>query len=116
MFRAILFDFDGVILDSEDLHYEAFRRVFEEEGVSLARETYYESCLGFNDVECFRWGLRGSGKIQEAGGMKKAIQRGTELAAKLDQGLAKMKRKPVQTPRSRHRPRLNFTGATVNGP
>jgi altronate dehydratase large subunit len=37
--------------------------------------------------------------IQEAGGMKKAIQRGTELAAKLDQGLAKMKRKPVPTAR-----------------
>ena len=33
--------------------------------------------------------------IQDAGGMKKAIQRGTELAARLDQGLSRMKRKFV---------------------
>ena len=33
--------------------------------------------------------------IQDVGGMKKALQRGTELAARLDQGLSRMKRKPV---------------------
>lgn len=70
MLKAILFDFDGVILDSEEYHYEAFQRVFEEEGVSLTRESYYQNCLGFNDVECFRWGLKGTGKIDEAGGIE----------------------------------------------
>lgn len=33
--------------------------------------------------------------IQDVGGMKRALQRGTELAARLDQGLSRMKRKPV---------------------
>ncbi len=33
--------------------------------------------------------------IQGVGGMKKAIQRGWELAARLDQGLSRMKRKPI---------------------
>jgi len=75
MLKAILFDFDGVILDSEEYHYEAFRRVFEEEGVSLARETYYQNCLGFNDVECFRWGLKGTAKIDEAGGIDRLTER-----------------------------------------
>ena len=75
MLRTILFDFDGVILDSENLHYEAFRRVFEEEGIPLARETYYESCLGFNDVECCRWGLRGIGRIEEAGELERLTRR-----------------------------------------
>lgn len=75
MLRAILFDFDGVILDSEDLHYEAFRRVFEEEGVSLTREAYYRECLGFNDVECIRWGLAGTGRINEAGGLEALTRR-----------------------------------------
>lgn len=69
MLKAILFDFDGVILDSEEYHYEAFQRVFKEEGFSLTRESYYLNCLGFNDVECFRWGLKGTGKIDEAGGI-----------------------------------------------
>jgi beta-phosphoglucomutase len=75
MLKAILFDFDGVILDSEEYHFEAFRRVFEEEGVSLTRETYYQNCLGFNDVECFRWGLKGTGKIEEAGGIEELTDR-----------------------------------------
>jgi HAD superfamily hydrolase (TIGR01509 family) len=70
MLKAILFDFDGVILDSEEYHFEAFRKVFEAEGVSLSRETYYQNCLGFNDVECFRWGLKGTGKIEEPGGLE----------------------------------------------
>ncbi len=37
--------------------------------------------------------------IQGAGGMKKAIQRGTELAARLDQGLSRMKRKSLPVSR-----------------
>ena len=74
MIRAILFDFDGVILDSEDLHYEAFRRVFEEQGVSLARETYYQNCLGFNDIECIRWGLAETGRIDEAGALEPLVR------------------------------------------
>jgi HAD superfamily hydrolase (TIGR01509 family) len=75
MLRAILFDFDGVILDSEEYHFEAFRRVFEEEGLSLSRESYYRNCLGFNDVECFRWGLEGTGKIEEPGGIEELTDR-----------------------------------------
>ena len=75
MLKAILFDFDGVILDSEDYHFEAFRKVFEEEGGSLSRETYYQNCLGFNDVECIRWGMKGTGKIDEAGGIEALTDR-----------------------------------------
>ena len=75
MLRAILFDFDGVILDSEELHYEAFRRVFEEEGVSLTREAYYRCCLGFNDAECIRWGLGETEKLGEPGGLEELARR-----------------------------------------
>jgi HAD superfamily hydrolase (TIGR01509 family) len=75
MLRAILFDFDGVILDSEAYHYEAFRKVFEEEGFTLSREIYYQNCLGFNDAECFRWGLKGTGKIDQAGGIDRLTER-----------------------------------------
>ena len=32
MLRAILFDFNGVIIDDEDYHYQALRKVLEEEG------------------------------------------------------------------------------------
>jgi HAD superfamily hydrolase (TIGR01509 family) len=75
MLRAILFDFDGVILDSEDLHYEAFRRVFEEEGVPITREVYYRNCLGFNDAECIRWGLGRTEKLREPGGLEELTRK-----------------------------------------
>ncbi len=75
MFKAILFDFDGVIVDSEEYHYEAFRRIFEEEGFSLSREIYYQRCLGFNDAQCIRWGMKETGKIEEAGGIERLVER-----------------------------------------
>ena len=52
--RAIVFDFDGVIADSEPLHFRSFRDVLAGEGVELTQDDYYARYLGFNDVEAFR--------------------------------------------------------------
>ena len=46
---AIIFDFDGVIADSEPLHYEAFRRTLADDGVDLSRDDYYALYLGYDD-------------------------------------------------------------------
>jgi HAD superfamily hydrolase (TIGR01509 family) len=37
---AIVFDFDGVIVDSESAHYEAHRRIYERCGVTLTRDDW----------------------------------------------------------------------------
>ena len=37
-FQALLFDMDGVITDSMPYHYEAWRRIFEQYGISVSRE------------------------------------------------------------------------------
>jgi len=52
--RAIVFDFDGVIADSEPLHFRAFRDLLAGDGVELPHDDYYARYLGFNDVEAFR--------------------------------------------------------------
>jgi beta-phosphoglucomutase len=52
--RAIVFDFDGVIANSEPLHFQAFRDVLAEEGVTLTERDYYETYLGYDDVGVFR--------------------------------------------------------------
>lgn len=75
MLKAIFFDFNGVILDDEELHFESLRKVLEEEGVSITQEAYYRDCLGFNDVDCFRWGLGGGERLQRAGGIEKLVAR-----------------------------------------
>jgi beta-phosphoglucomutase len=52
--RAIVFDFDGVIANSEPLHFRAFRDVLTEEGVTLTEADYYAVYLGFDDVGVFQ--------------------------------------------------------------
>jgi HAD superfamily hydrolase (TIGR01509 family) len=52
--RAVIFDFDGVIADSEPLHFAAFRDVLQEHGVALPRQDYYDRYLGFDDAGVFR--------------------------------------------------------------
>ncbi|HEX3526926.1 MAG TPA: HAD family phosphatase [Thermoanaerobaculia bacterium] len=53
MIRAVLFDFNGVLVDDEPIHLEAFQRVLAEEGVSLTAEDYYGKYLGHDDRSCF---------------------------------------------------------------
>jgi beta-phosphoglucomutase len=52
--RAIVFDFDGVIANSEPLHFAAFRDVLAKEGVELDRREYYGVYLGFDDLQMFQ--------------------------------------------------------------
>ena len=51
--RAIVFDFDGVIANSEPLHFRGYRDVLAEEGVALTESDYYTQYLGFDDVGAF---------------------------------------------------------------
>jgi len=40
MIRAVLFDMDGVLVDSEELIYLAAKQMFEEHGISVTREDF----------------------------------------------------------------------------
>jgi HAD superfamily hydrolase (TIGR01509 family) len=51
--QAIVFDFDGVIADSEPLHLRAFQRAFADHGLTLTAKDYYSRYLGFDDVGVF---------------------------------------------------------------
>jgi beta-phosphoglucomutase len=53
MLRAIIFDMDGVICDSEPLHMKAFQQVLQEEGIFLSDNDYYDKYLAFDDRGCF---------------------------------------------------------------
>ncbi len=47
--RAAVFDFDGVIVDSEPLHYRALRDALLPEGVEITEEEYLRIYLAHND-------------------------------------------------------------------
>lgn len=50
---AIIFDFDGVIADTEPLHFAGFRQTLAEIGISLTESDYYANYLGYDDRGCF---------------------------------------------------------------
>ena len=53
MLQAIVFDFDGVIANSEPLHLKAFQQALAENGLDLAASEYYSRYLGYDDVGMF---------------------------------------------------------------
>jgi beta-phosphoglucomutase len=53
MLQAVIFDFDGVITDSEILHFRAFNRVLAQYNIEIATRDYYKEYLGLTDVDCF---------------------------------------------------------------
>src|SRR3954454_1848296 len=52
--HAVLFDFDGVIVNSEPLHYLAFHEVLAAEKIELSEAEYYQEMIGFDDKGAFR--------------------------------------------------------------
>ena len=48
--QSIVFDFDGVIADSEPLHLRAFQQTLGQEGIELSAADYYSRYLGYDDV------------------------------------------------------------------
>jgi beta-phosphoglucomutase len=51
---AVLLDFDGVIVNSEPLHFFAFHQILAAEGIELSEEQYYRELIGFDDRGAFR--------------------------------------------------------------
>ena len=56
--RAVIFDFDGVIADTEPLHFESLRRTLADIEIVLTEKDYYADYLGFDDRGCVLEALR----------------------------------------------------------
>lgn len=92
MLKAIVFDFDGVIVDSEPLHYRAFLRIAEGFGLSFTYEQYLQEYVGFDDRDAFRHMLgqvRGQGPVavEPARLMELCRAKGEAFAAVVEEGV-----------------------------
>lgn len=54
MLNAVIFDFDGIIVDSEPMHYRAFQEVLIPEGADFSWEDYCSTYIGFDDRDAFK--------------------------------------------------------------
>ncbi|MBW8056688.1 MAG: HAD family phosphatase [candidate division NC10 bacterium] len=75
MLRAIIFDFDGVIVDTERFHFQALQRVLEEEQIRLSWEEYTQTYLAMDDKNCFRTALARHGRSLTPGMVEELSER-----------------------------------------
>lgn len=59
--EAVLFDFDGILVDSEPMHYRAFTEVLDPLGMGFPWKEYVEIYMGFDDRDAFREAFRAKG-------------------------------------------------------
>lgn len=81
--QALLFDFNGVLIDDEEQHYEALRTVLGAEGIELSRERYYADYMGFDDRMCFLEAFRRAGREARAAELDDLIERKARVYERL---------------------------------
>ncbi len=59
--RAIIFDFNGVLVDDEPIHLRMFQKVLQERGIPLTEKDYYARYLGLDDWSCFKLAFQDQG-------------------------------------------------------
>jgi beta-phosphoglucomutase len=63
MLRAVILDFDGVITDSEILHFRSLNKVLARFGFKMTKKDYYQYYLGLSDLDFFKE-LQRKGKLR----------------------------------------------------
>ena len=54
MLKAVIFDFDGVISDTERTHLQAFNKILAKYDIEISEADYCKNYLGLNDYEGFK--------------------------------------------------------------
>ena len=75
VFPATLFDYNGVLVDDEHVHLEAYRDVLGPLGVSLSERDYWDRYLGYDDVGAFRAILTDLGRAPSEGYVRDLVER-----------------------------------------
>ncbi len=83
MFKAVIFDFDGVITDSEALHLRAFNQVLARYDIEIKEEVYYKEYLGFTDLDCFEIVVRQGGLGLDSEQIKNLIKQKNKIFKEL---------------------------------
>ncbi|MBV9209647.1 MAG: HAD family phosphatase [Acidobacteria bacterium] len=74
MIKAILFDFNGVIIDDEPIQLKAYQELLKAEDVPLSEEDYYQM-LGMDDATFLRASYERAGKELTEEKLKELIER-----------------------------------------
>ncbi|MBD1850495.1 HAD family phosphatase [Leptolyngbya sp. FACHB-711] len=79
MLKAVLFDFNGVIINDEPLHDRLLEQVLLEENLRIKPEEYREVCLGRSDRVCLSDLLARRGRVPGDDYLDKLVARKSSL-------------------------------------
>ncbi|CAH2030297.1 HAD family hydrolase [Trichlorobacter ammonificans] len=77
--QSVIFDFDGVIVDTEPLHYRAFQELLTPLGLGYSWEEYCRTYMGFDDRDAFREAFAVGGRPLPREELERLIERKAEL-------------------------------------
>jgi beta-phosphoglucomutase len=83
MLTAVIFDFDGIIVDTEPIHFQAFQDVLQPLGLGYSWEEYLERYIGFDDRDAFREVFKTAGRELEERTLRDLIARKAEVFEKI---------------------------------
>jgi beta-phosphoglucomutase-like phosphatase (HAD superfamily) len=66
MARALILDYNGVVVNDEPIHMAAFERVLGEEGIPLSKSEYFSRYLGLSDRDIALDSLKRRGGLRPA--------------------------------------------------
>ena len=75
MLRAIIFDFNGIILNDEPLHFASMRDALADLGITVSREEYWNRYLPFDDLTCARTICRDQGIALDGDALRQVLER-----------------------------------------
>ena len=53
--RAVLWDMDGTLIDSEEFHWKSWHLTFQEEGIAITRDQFFSTFGQRNDSIIAQW-------------------------------------------------------------
>lgn len=83
--RALIFDFDGVLADTEELHCAAFQAAAASVSITLVRDDYFQRYLGLPDRDCLAALCAQAGRCMTAAQLEELFVRKRAAFARLSQ-------------------------------
>src|SRR5659263_271046 len=86
MLKAVIFDMDGVLVDSMPYHADAWVSVFKEVGINIRREDIYD-IEGSNHIGIINLVFKKAGRTPEPSDFLRLVQKKHEIFSKINKAM-----------------------------
>ena len=80
--KAVIFDFNGIIIDDESIHRQLTEEMLLGENLNMQAGEFEKVCLGRSDRSCFRELLANHGRVVDENYLERLLQNKTRAYAK----------------------------------